>query len=100
MRRLAFHVALCSLLLATAPAAAVRAEGDWEVTPESEAALKRGLAWLAANQGPEGNWDSNDLGLVSMGALAFLAAGHTPGIGNYGQTVDRALYYVLKNAKP
>jgi hypothetical protein len=76
------------------------AEGPWEVTPESELALERGLEWLAKNQGPRGNWDSNDLGLVSLGALAFLAAGHTPGHGRYGETVERALDYVIENAKP
>ena len=71
-----------------------------EITPESRAALDRGLEWLAANQGPEGNWGSNDLGLVSMGVLAFLADGHTPGKGKYGPTVEKALNFVLKNAKP
>ena len=76
------------------------AEGDWEITPQSEAALARGLAWLAENQGPEGNWGSNDLGLVSMGALAFLADGHTPGRGKYGRNVEKALNYVLTHAKP
>jgi hypothetical protein len=76
------------------------AEGEWETTPESELALERGLAWLARNQGPEGNWDSNDLGLVSLGALAFLADGHMPGRGKYGDNVERALDYVLRNAKP
>lgn len=76
------------------------AEGEWETTVESEAALARGLEWLARNQGPEGNWDSNDLGLVGMGGLAFLSAGHAPGHGKYGEVVDRALNYVLKNAKP
>lgn len=91
---------LCvALILATAVAPA-RAEGEWEVTPQSEAALERGLNWLARNQGPEGNWESNDLGLVGMGALAFLSAGHTPGRGKYGEAVERALDYVLKNAKP
>jgi hypothetical protein len=80
---------------------AVRADdGQWEITPESKAALARGLDWLARNQGPKGNWDSNDLGLVSLGALAFLADGHTPGRGKYGDTVRRALDYVLSNAKP
>ena len=62
-------------------------EGPWEITPESEQALARGLEWLARNQGPEGNWESNDLGLVSTGVLAFLAAGHLPGRGRYGETV-------------
>lgn len=75
-------------------------QGDWEITPESEAALERGLAWLARNQGPEGNWDSNDLGLVSTGILAFLAAGHLPDHGPYGSTVRRALDYVIRNAQP
>jgi hypothetical protein len=71
-----------------------------ELTPQSEAALDRGLEWLARNQGPEGNWGSNDLGLVSMGALAFLSAGHAPGRGKYGREVDKALEYVVSHAKP
>lgn len=76
------------------------ADGKPEITPESEIALERGLEWLAKNQGPEGNWGSNDLGLVSTGALAFLAAGHMPGRGRYGEVVDRALDYVQRNARP
>ncbi len=71
-----------------------------EITPESEVALERGLDWLARNQGPEGNWGSNDLGLVGMGALAFLSAGHTPGRGKFGREVDKALEFVVSRAKP
>src|SRR5262245_36407570 len=87
---------VCFLL----PFAQAGAEGEWEITPQSQEALDRGLAWLAHNQGPEGNWDSNDLGLVSMGALAFLAAGHNPGHGKYGKPLERALNYVLSKARP
>jgi hypothetical protein len=76
-----------------------QAEGDWEMTPESERALSRGLDWLAENQGPEGNWKSNDLGLVGIGALAFLADGHMPKRGRHGRAADRALNYVLANAQ-
>ncbi len=43
----------------------------WEVTPDSEAALQKGLAWLARNQGTEGNWESEDLGLVGLAASRF-----------------------------
>lgn len=71
-----------------------------EMTPESEAALARGLEWLAKNQGPKGNWESNDLGLVSMGALAFMSAGNSPNRGKYGKEVAKALQYVVDNAKP
>jgi hypothetical protein len=74
---------------------AARGEGPWEVTPESQQALQRGLAWLQRAQGREGNWGSNDLGLVSMGALAFLAAGDMPGRGPHGEAVRKALDYVL-----
>lgn len=77
----------------------VSAQGEWEITRESEQALERGIEWLAANQGDRGNWDSTDLGLVSLGALAFLAAGHAPGRGEYGEEVRRALNYVLDNAQ-
>jgi hypothetical protein len=90
-------IAVCSLLVLVCP---LRAEGDWETTPESELALERGLQWLADNQGTEGNWTSNDLGLVGMGALALMAAGHQPGRGKYGATVKRALDYVIDRAKP
>jgi hypothetical protein len=84
---------------AAEPAAAAD-DGDWEITPESEAAVERGLAWLAANQEAAGNWGSNDLGLVGVGALAFLSTGHMPGVGRYGDHCGRALEYIVKNAKP
>jgi hypothetical protein len=86
--------------LAILPATGSRAEGEWEITPASDQALQRGLDWLAANQGAEGNWSSNDLGLVSLGALAFMAAGHAPGRGRHGHTLQQALDYVLDQAQP
>ncbi len=101
------HVVFCCLTLGAiflgcsgwlAPAAF--AEGEWEITPQSEQAVQRGIDWLTNNQGPEGNWTSNDLGLVSMGTLAYLAAGHLPGHGKYGQSCQRSLDFVVRNAKP
>jgi hypothetical protein len=75
-------------------------EGDWEITRRSEQALERGLQWLVRNQGSEGNWSSNDLGLVSMGGLALMSAGHAPGRGKFGAELQRALDYVLVHARP
>lgn len=73
---------------------------EWEITPAGEAAIEKGLAFLAKKQGIAGNWGMNDLGLVATGALAFMAAGHTPSGGEYAQPVSRALNYVVANAKP
>lgn len=95
-----FKTTVLLLLATSVSASSVLAEGEWEVTPASERALQKGLEWLARNQGPEGNWNSNDLGLVGMGALAFLSAGYLPGRGRYGNTVQRALNFVTRNAKP
>ena len=91
---------LCFALISILLPASALAEGDWELTPQSELAIDRGLDWLARNQGAVGNWETNDLGLVSMGVLAFLADGHLPGRGKYGPNVERALDYILKNSKP
>ena len=98
---------LVSLLVALAALAAprpvapeARAEGEWEITPDSDESAQRGLEWLARNQGEAGNWESNDLGLVSLGALAFLSAGHLPDRGPYGDNARRALDFVITNAKP
>src|SRR5690242_3151705 len=90
--------ALLATVICTAPAVATD-EPD-EITRQSEAALARGLAWLAKNQGSEGSWGSNDLGLVSMGALAFMSAGHAPGRGQYGRELDKALEFVTSRSRP
>ena len=89
-----------SLLCICCFTSSVLSQGEWEITPASERALQKGLQWLSKNQGPEGNWNSNDLGVVGMGALAFLSAGYLPGRGRYGGTVERALNYVIRSAKP
>ena len=69
-----------------------------ELTASSRQALARGLSWLDRHQGSDGNWESQELGLISMGILAFLADGHAPGRGPYGPTVERALDHVLTQA--
>ncbi|HEX4149736.1 MAG TPA: squalene--hopene cyclase [Pirellulales bacterium] len=91
--------AVCAACGALGPQRAV-AQSDWEITPSSRQALDRGLRWLARNQGAKGNWDSTELGLVSLGTLAFLADGHMSGRGEYGEAVEKSLDYVLRNAKP
>ncbi len=87
-------------------------------TPQSEAAVKAALKWLAANQEPDGHWDANrhgagrelsvagrdrqsagiraDSGITGLALLAFLASGHTHQEGNYRETVRLGLQYLLR----
>lgn len=71
------------------------------VTPEAEASIERGLAWLARTQGRDGAW-RNQAGIggypVSMSALAglaMLAAGNTTTQGPYAPNVDRVTDFLL-----
>ncbi len=94
------NLALTLVLAASFAVTPAFGQFEGEITPQSEEALELGLDWLAKNQGPEGNWGCNDLGLVSMGALAYMSAGHAPGRGKYGKELEKALEFVVKNAKP
>lgn len=81
------------------------------VTPEQEAAVERGLEWLARNQETDGSWvakigfklnddyrytqERSHVGVTALAGMAFLAGGHLPGRGKYGQNVERCLDFVL-----
>ena len=69
-------------------------------TPESEAAVNAGLAYLAARQQADGHWASggypSDTGITGLCLLAFLAAGHQPNRGRYGLTMSEAVDWLAK----
>lgn len=71
------------------------------VTPETDRAIRDGLAWLAKQQQDDGSFGSGaykgNIAVTSLAALAFMAAGSTPGRGPYGDEIDKALAYVLDN---
>lgn len=100
LRRIGLVLVVVCLTVRPVQAAPAYDANEWEITPESEKAVERGLKWLVDNQTIQGNWGSANLGLVSMAALAFLANGHFPNRGKYGATVSRALDYVLQRARP
>lgn len=63
-----------------------------------DAAIDRALGWLAAQQKPDGSFptlDRGQPGVTSLCALAFMAHGHSPGGGEYGQRLDRATDFIL-----
>jgi len=84
----------------------------------SEAAVERGLAWLARHQAADGSWRFDLSGCQCDGAcrdpgtvtsttaatgialLPFLGAGHTHVEGEYRETVTRGIYYLMSRMQP
>jgi hypothetical protein len=80
-------------------------EGTLEMmTPETDKAIKLGLAWLARTQNADGSFGlgtyRGNIAVTSLGGLAFMSSGSTPGRGPYGAQIDKALAYVMDNTSP
>ena len=98
----------------TARGAALRSRGG---SAASEAAVERGLDWLALHQAVDGSWRFDLSGCRCDGAcrdpgtltsttastaiamLPFLGAGHTHVEGRHQQVVSRGIYYLLSRMK-
>jgi hypothetical protein len=86
------------------------------ITRSLERSVIRGHEFLAARQHPQGYWaqdvgfklntDYNvtnpatgHVGVTSLALMSFLAGGHVPGRGKYGDAIDRGLKYILRCVK-
>ena len=101
-------------LLATAIAAAIALPAATAPADEAsqvlakysqklDKSLDRALAYLAKNQLTDGSFRSEmsrSTGVTSLCVMAFLAKGHTPGAGPYGELIDRGIDFVLANQQP
>ncbi|HJQ79078.1 MAG TPA: prenyltransferase/squalene oxidase repeat-containing protein [Lacipirellulaceae bacterium] len=68
-----------------------------------DTAVARALAWLAAQQQADGSFptlDTGQPGVTCLCMLAFMAHGHLPGEGPYGEQLKRASEYALRCQKP
>lgn len=65
-------------------------------------AVKKGLAFLAREQQPNGSFSDGggQTGIVAACATAFMANGQLPGSGRYGPNVTRALNYIIRSQHP
>lgn len=83
----------------------VEASGLELVSPETQKAINRGLAFLAASQHEDGSFGSGsvyrrNVAVTSLAGMSFLSAGHTPGRGPYGRHVDKAVRFIIAAAQP
>ncbi|MFO1092351.1 MAG: prenyltransferase/squalene oxidase repeat-containing protein [Planctomycetaceae bacterium] len=74
-------------------------------TPETEAAIASGLYWLAGQQQEDGSFGAvtryrGNPGVVGLCGLALLSSGSTPGRGEYGEHLNRAIDFIVSCARP
>jgi hypothetical protein len=98
-------LASCSLLLAS-PARAADSTTE-PIPPQISSSVDRGLEWLAAHQDTHtGAWlfglegDGPVAATTSLAAMAFMARGHVPGEGPYGENINHAIDCILNLQQP
>ena len=79
------------------------ADADFiEITPEVRKAVEKGLAYLKSTQVEDGSFAANrygrNVGITALSCLAFMADGHLPGRGKYGDVVEKGLTFILNSA--
>lgn len=75
-----------------------RADQDENVPPKVRDAVDKALSWLKDNQKPDGSWQAgggSTTAVPSLAVMAFLARGHVPGQGPYGDLLNKTIDFVL-----
>jgi len=68
-----------------------------------EAAVDKGLEFLASQQQRNGSFRApaaGQPGVSSLCVLAFLSRGHLPGLGPYGKTIERGIEFCRSTQRP
>ena len=75
---------------------------DESIPPQVQSSVDRGLDWLAHTQDARtGSWPVNldrptpSVAVTSLAVMAFMARGHVPGQGPYGDNVNRGIDFIL-----
>jgi len=92
---------LPTVLLAMAATGDVIEDIDLKYGQPIGNAVARGLGALAASQNDKGEFDSTHPAVTAaLGVMAFLADGHLPGSGPYGDVINRGIDRVLVSQRP
>ncbi len=92
-------LALCLLTVSPASGAELASGVLKSYRDRVDTAIEQGLAYLASIQTPEGFFPDTrgqTTAIVSLAGMAFLAKGHTPGYGEYGEAINLCIDYVMR----
>ncbi len=91
--------ACACVLMASWTAALCAQQPRTEKQRDVDDAIVRALEFLAAEQNPSGSWTIQAYGEstsgTSLAIMSFLAAGHLPGEGPYGETILKGVRWVI-----
>jgi len=65
----------------------------------AEGAVMRALRWLKKNQLSDGSWPKARSSMTSLALLTYMAHGETPESEEFGEAVQNAIKYLVKNGK-
>jgi len=81
-------------------AASTATSSTADLTREAEPAIERGLRWMEKEQRTDGGWgEKYTVAVTSLGLIANMARGYTPGTQPYGKVMDKGLDFLLKESK-
>ena len=85
--------------LLEAPSMDIMPPAEWD---QIDAAVERALEWLAKQQFKDGSFAADmrgQPGVTALCTMAFMAHGHLPGEGKYGEQLENALNYIASCQK-
>lgn len=95
--RLITAILISALFVRGGPVLAAAAKSADDLPPRLDAAIGRGLTFLARQQNSDGSFDGGGPKVATTGlcVLAFLAAGDAPDVGKYGLVVRNSVDWLL-----
>jgi len=104
MRIRTFRIVATAFFSGAALLLAARATTAQEDDRRVDRATDKALEYLARMQSPDGSWPATGLNkntaVASLAVMAFMAKGHTPGEGRYGDVINKGIDFVMSTSDP
>jgi len=96
-------VLLIVSLIGGTPTSVPAQNAEW-TDRDIDRAIENALDYLSKRQLPDGSWRIDNIGestaATSLAVMAFLAGGHVPGEGPYGDQIELGIRWVLDHQEP